>query len=135
MAAKAPGTIDLRKLCVALLAASLIVAVSAATFAARPQEATIRCRVMEAMSSTQFHVRLVIFHYGDAVDRSRLGALLKQYNGGVVQFRSGDRDWHAATVLRLRTCFGRGLLVFAASEAQLAEKQDFQLRFPESSGK
>ncbi|MGH7866716.1 MAG: hypothetical protein ACREP9_03550 [Candidatus Dormibacteraceae bacterium] len=127
--------LGLGKLGVAVVVVSLAATVSVAAFSAGQQQVTVSCRVMEVMASSQFHVRLVIFHYRDAADRSRLGELLRQYNGRPVQFRPQDGVWQNATVLRMRTCFGRGLLVFAASEPQLTEKQEFQLRFLESGRK
>lgn len=90
----------------------------------------VHCRVLEAAVSAPFHVRLAIFHYRDAEDRSRLGALLRQYDGHTVQFQAGDGAWQTATVLRLRTCFGRGLLVFSTSAPPLAAKQEILVRFP-----
>ncbi|MGH9430807.1 MAG: hypothetical protein ACRD3T_04635 [Terriglobia bacterium] len=104
-------------------------------YAAKPGQAIIPCRVLETMVSRQLHVRMAIFHYRDAADRERLGKILREDNGDQVRFQSTDGKWHSATLFRIRTCFGRGLLVFRVSEAQLAAKQDFLLRVAESVGK
>lgn len=100
-----------------------------------PVGSVVHCRVMEVAASAQFHVRLVIFHYRDAADRARLGELLRQYDGEAVQFQSGDGAWQNATVLRLKTCFGRGLLVFSTSVPPLAAKEEIVVRFPASPAK
>ena len=88
---------------------------------------TITCRVIE--SKTAEGLRLVIFHHGQSVDRDRLGALLRQHDGEDVEFQTPTGAWQAATVLRLRSCFGRGLLVLRATAARLADGDEFILRF------
>lgn len=109
-------------------------ATSKASLAA-PAGSVVHCRVMEAAASAQFHVRLAIFHYRDAADRARLGALLRQYDGDAVQFQAGDSTWQSATLLRLKTCFGRGLLVFSTSAPPLVAKQEIVIRFPAAPAK
>jgi hypothetical protein len=79
------------------------------------QGQTIACRVLEVEESAQYGVRLVIFHYRDESDRAKLGAFLRKDNGATVSFELPGGKWRAATVLRLRVCFGRGLLVFPLS--------------------
>jgi len=101
----------------------------------QPLPEEINCRVLEAMSSRQFKIRFVVFRYQSPSDRARLGSLLRKYDGTAVRFESRDSQWHVATLLRMRSCFGRGLLVFPISEAQLAEKDEFLLRFPTSPAK
>lgn len=85
---------------------------------------------METGVSARFGVRLVIFHYRDPVDRDRLGRLLRQFDGATVQLQAGSGPWHTATVLRLKNCFGRGLLVFSNSEPALNRGDTFLVRFP-----
>lgn len=101
-------------------------------FSANPAQVTIPCRVLETMVSQRLQVRLAIFHYRDAIDRERLGKILREDNGDQVRFQSSDGEWHSATLFRIRTCFGRGLLVFQVSSARLAAKQDILLRITES---
>jgi hypothetical protein len=97
----------------------------------RPQAANIvACRVMEAHTSAELRVVTVVFHQKDKNDGPRLGALLGKHSGTTVEFQTADGVWHRAQVFRLKSCFGRGLLVFAAGEAQLAERRDFGLKFP-----
>lgn len=91
---------------------------------------TIHCRVLESGSSERLGVTWVIFHHRDAADRARLGELLRQSTGESAEFQTQGGQWQAATVKRLKTCFGRGLLFFSAGSAQLAEKDEFLLRIP-----
>jgi hypothetical protein len=74
-------------------------------------------------------VSLVIFHQAKKDEGSRLGALLRSNDGAEGEFQT-PAGWRAATVLRLGTCFGRGLLVFPSASARLTKRQQFLLRFP-----
>lgn len=107
------------------LAASVVPA-----FAVPPTAATtVPCRVLEAERSEQFGMAIVIFHYRDEADRERLGTLLRKHNGATVQFQTADRQWHTATVFRLKTCFGRGLMLFPGAHVHLAAHDQFILQF------
>ncbi len=92
---------------------------------------TVACRVLEVSSAEGYGVTLIIFHHRDQNDRARLAALLRQHSGGSVQFQAADGAWHPAIVLRLKSCFGRGLLVSSAS-VRLVERGEFMVRFPAS---
>jgi hypothetical protein len=74
-------------------------------------------------------VTVVVFHQQDEKERIRLGSLLRQHSGASVEFQAADGAWHTASVLRLKSCFGRGLLLFSAETTQLREKEEFLLRF------
>ncbi|MFZ0736685.1 MAG: hypothetical protein WCA98_05290 [Candidatus Acidiferrales bacterium] len=89
---------------------------------------TVACRAMEVHSAEASHIRLVIFHYGDKKDRDKVAQFVVAHAGKAVQFHSADGAWHDATLIRLKSCFGRGLLVFASDSATLAEKAAFTLR-------
>ncbi len=118
-----------RALAAVLVLVALIVAASPEI---KPSAApkTLACRVMEAETSSRFGVRLVIFHYRDAADRDRLGKFLRDYDGATVQFQAARQGWRAATLFRLKVCFGRGLLVFPISEPALAKGDVVLVRFP-----
>lgn len=116
-----------------VVAAAFVVAAMQAHPKPSPTPEVVACKVMEAKVSRRFGVRLVIFHYRDAADRSRLGKLLREYDGSGVQFQANDGQWHQATILRLKTCFGRGLLLCPFSFAPVAEGKVFRLRFPQGS--
>jgi len=90
---------------------------------------TVNCRMMEVFVAEQVGAKAVVFHQRDKADGPRLGELLLAHSGDEVEFETRDGRWHRATVARMKSCFGRGLLIFAATEAKLAEKEDFVLRF------
>jgi hypothetical protein len=117
-----------------LLALATMIASAAAQPPSGPPQAasapTIPCRVLEAHTEATLGVTVVVFHHRDDADRERLGALLRAHDGTSVQFRTSDGAAHPATVMRLKSCFGRGLLVFSASAAHLAEKDEFLLSEP-----
>jgi hypothetical protein len=93
-------------------------------------EETLACRALEVYTSEQPAVTVVIFHQREKKDSDRLGALLREYTQTPVEFQTADGVWHNATLMRLKTCFGRGLLLFPAGSARLAEKDVFVLKFP-----
>ena len=90
-----------------------------------PGEA-IACRVLEIHAGAS--VVLVIFHQRDAQRRDALAEFLQAHADKAVQFQTADGTWHDATVFRLKSCFGRGLLVIPAAAARLNEKDTFALR-------
>jgi len=94
----------------------------------QPAPETLACRVIESKTAAGPRVRLVIFHQGDSSDRETLGTFLKAHDGGSIQFQTSRGSWQPATVFRLKTCFGRGLLVFSNDQADLAEGDRFLLR-------
>lgn len=123
------------------VAAGLAVALSSSTIPARAAQgdgaslalkpAPIACKVMEAKTSAALHVTTVVFHQGEAARRGRVGAWLRKHDGAVVEFETPDGQWHPASVFRLKSCFGRGLLVFSADTARLEDGSTFVLRLPE----
>ncbi len=93
-------------------------------------ENVVACRVLEAHTSQQLRLTLVVFHHRDEKERGRLGTLLRERSGATVEFQAADGAWHSATVLRLKSCFGRGLLLFPVGTAQLADRDELVLKFP-----
>jgi hypothetical protein len=93
---------------------------------------TIACRALEVHTDTKLGVTIVVFHQRDDRDRERVGALLHGHDGGAVEFRTGDGVSHPATLMRLKSCFGRGLFLFPADAARIAEKDEFLLVAPTS---
>jgi hypothetical protein len=100
----------------------------------RPPEQDPRvvvCRAMEAHTSRDPAVTVVLFHQRDRADAQRLMALLRHASEKVVEFQTGDgAAWQTAPVVRLKNCFGRGLLILPAGAAPLSEGARFLLRFP-----
>jgi hypothetical protein len=90
---------------------------------------TIQCRAMEVFQAERLGVTAVIFHQRDKAEGPRLGELLLAHSGEEVEFETPDGRWHRATLARVKSCFGRGLLLYAASEAKLTAGDDFVLRF------
>lgn len=107
----------------------LAVAHSAPTPAAAP---AIPCRALEVHTDAKLGVTIVVFHQRDDGDRDRVGALLRSHDGEAIEFRTGDGASHSATLMRLKSCFGRGLLLIGAGAPRVAEKDEFLLTEPAS---
>lgn len=102
------------------------------TAPSQPEKAepeTVNCRTMEVFVAEWPGASVVIFHQRDKAAGPKLGELLKKYTGQEVEFETGDGKRHRATVERIKSCFGRGLLIFASDEANLGVKEEFILRF------
>ncbi len=118
-----------------LCAAMMVTGAAALARAREPGEAsralaeTVACKVLESSTSERPSITLAVFHHRDAADRARLGTILRQHNGEPVEFQTADGRWHAATLLRLKTCFGRGLLLFDPGSARFAPGDTFLLKF------
>ncbi len=90
----------------------------------------VACQALEVHTDATLGVTIVVFHQRDDDDRSRVGALLRAHDGAAVEFQTSDGAAHPATVMRLKSCFGRGLLLFRAGATPLVEKDEFLLREP-----
>lgn len=113
-----------------LVVGALISPLFLAAVAPKPAgEETIACRAMEVFQAERLGATAVIFHQRDKADGPRLGELLLAHSGEDVEFETHDGHTHRAKVSRVKSCFGRGLLLFATSDAQLAAEDDFILRF------
>ncbi len=93
-----------------------------------PTQETISCRVMESKTSSTLDVELVLFHQAESASRDQLGAFLENHDGTSIEFEAAGGEWQPATVFRLKSCFGRGLLAFHATRARLAPGQTFLIR-------
>jgi len=96
-----------------------------------PASAALLCSTLEVKTAERLGVALVTFHQANHSDGPRLGELLRQNDGVSVEFETSDGRAHTATLFRLGTCFGRGLLVFPAGSARLTPREQFRLRFPQ----
>jgi hypothetical protein len=92
----------------------------------------IACRVLEAHASTHPAVIAVVFHQRDKADQARLASLLQHLAGESVELQTGEGEWKSATVVRLKSCFGRGLLLLPADAPPLKDGATFLLRFSPS---
>lgn len=101
----------------------------------RPAEQNPRvvaCRVKEAHTSRDPAAGLIVFTQRDKADADRFRALLRSaQEGGAVEFQSGEGGaWQPASIVRLKSCFGRGLLVLPAGTVPPDDGSTFLLRFP-----
>jgi hypothetical protein len=112
-----------------LLTVLLLVSMSAVGAQKKDTEGAITCRAMEVFVSQPLGVTAVIFHQSDKADGPRLGELLLAHTGEEVEFETSDGRWHQATVERVKSCFGRGLLLFHTTEGKLEAKEDFVVHF------
>jgi len=101
----------------------------------RPPEQNPRvvaCRVREAHASANPEAGLVVFSQRDKTDAQRLSALLRSArDGGAVEFQSGESgEWRPASIVRLKSCFGRGLLIIPSGQVPPSEGSTILLRFP-----
>lgn len=92
----------------------------------------VTCRILEVHANKDPGVVLVIFHQRDKQDQPRFAALLKQSNGGAIQIRPAGAQWQTVPVIRLKSCFGRGMLILPAGTTSLKEHADLMVRFPDA---
>lgn len=86
---------------------------------------------MESHSSEQPPVAAVVFHQRNRQDGPRLGELLLKNSGANVEIQIGqDGSRQTARVFRLKSCFGRGLLVLPTSATAPKDGETFTFKFP-----
>jgi hypothetical protein len=85
---------------------------------------------MEVHTDGANRMTAVVFHQADDASREALTAFLHTHSGDAVDVQmastAGGR-WRG-TVFRLKSCFGRGLLLFPGSAPSLKEGAKFRLR-------
>jgi len=96
---------------------------------ASAQVETIACRALEVHSDEELKVTVAVFHQRDEGQRSPLAALLREHSGAMVEVQAGDGTWRRARMVRLKSCFGRGLLLLS-TPAPFSERGEFLLRVP-----
>jgi hypothetical protein len=96
----------------------------------QPAPRYVNCHALETHSNAQPAVTIVVFNQRDKPDHVRLSDLIKENDGGSVELRTSDGKWHKATLVRLRTCFGRGMLFMAGDAGEPKDRDNFLLRFP-----
>jgi hypothetical protein len=96
----------------------------------QPAPRYVNCHALEAHTNAQPAVIVVVFTQRDKPDHARLSDLLKESDSAAVELRTIDGKWHKATLVRLRTCFGRGMLFLAADSGAPHDRENFLLRFP-----
>ena len=93
-------------------------------------EYTVACRVLEAHAAAWPGVTIVLFHQQEKQDQALLGSLLNANSGARVGVKMGAGDWKPATVVRLKSCFGRGLLMFPAGAEAPKDGETLLVKFP-----
>jgi hypothetical protein len=99
----------------------------AAPPAATPDTSTIACRVLEAHTDDDLKVTVVVVHQRDEGQRAPLATLLREHSRAMVEVQAGDGAWRRARLVRLKSCFGRGLLMLPAP-APFSDRAEFLLR-------
>jgi len=117
------------RLIAALILIQAVVSGSQAVPPAPLQTGTIACRALEAHSDDALKVTVVVFHQRDEAQRTQLAALLREHSGEMAEVQAGDGIWRQARLVRLKSCFGRGLLMLAAAPP-FADRAEFLLRLP-----
>ncbi len=102
---------------------------------ASAETGVIACRVMEAHTSANPATTVIVFHQQHKEDGPRLAAVLESHSGEQMEIQAGGAVWMAVTVFRLKTCFGRGLMVLPPGAPEIKDGATFLLRIPGSVGK
>ena len=87
---------------------------------------------MEAFEEGKLGVRAIIFHQHDKADGPRLGSLLLAHSGKEMELETTGGQRYRATVFRVKSAFGRGLVLVPTSKLKLGEHDEFTLRLPGS---
>jgi len=101
----------------------------AAPHPAAADAGTIVCHALEAHTDSELEVTVVVFHQRNEAQRSQLATLLREHSGAMVEVQSGDGAWRRARLVRLKSCFGRGLLMLPVP-APFSDRAEFVLRLP-----
>lgn len=89
----------------------------------------IACRVLEAHASAAPPVIIIVFHQQNRTDQAGFSALLQQNSGKVASIQVNGGPWRSVSVIRLKSCFGRGLLILPVGAPPLNDGATFLLRF------
>lgn len=121
--------------CAVALSASSLAARQAIAHSNAAIESVVECRALEAHASAAPAALVVIFHQNQKKDQPRLAALIKANSGSDAQIQIGNAPWTKARIFRLRTCFGRGMMVLSPGEAALKDGDTFRIRFSNAAPK
>jgi hypothetical protein len=91
----------------------------------------IVCSVIEAFEEDRLGVRAIVFHQHNKADGPRLGALLLAHSGEEMELETTGGRRYRATVFRIKSAFGRGLVLVPTSMLKLGAHDEFTLRQPE----
>jgi hypothetical protein len=116
----------------AILSLQPLAAAGGAAASGTQEAGVIRCRALETHASSKRAVTIVLFHQEAKEEQKPLSDLLRRYSGANVEWQGSDGKWEPATVIRLKSCFGRGLLVIPAGTGAPKDGESFLLKFPEA---
>ena len=126
-----------RLLAIVALTARLVIPIPMAAPGAQAQvtiakagNGPIVCSVMEAFEEGRLGVRAIVFHQRDKADGPRLGSLLLTHSGEEMELEVAGGHRFRATVFRVKSCFGRGLVLVPTAKLKLGEQDEFTLRLP-----
>ncbi|HTZ72761.1 MAG TPA: hypothetical protein VMB47_02495 [Candidatus Aquilonibacter sp.] len=94
-----------------------------------PGNGIVTCVALEVHPNAQPGTTVVLFHQQNRNDQSRFASLLSRADGSYVQIQTRQGRWITASVVRLRNCFGRGLLLLPSSAVRLRDSDVFDVRF------
>jgi hypothetical protein len=77
----------------------------------------------------------VVFHQAAKADQPRLGSLLREHSGEEAEVQIGAQTLDEVSVFRLKSCFGRGLLLLPANAPPLKDGATFILTFSRAGDK
>jgi len=116
-----------RSVAVLLLACALC---SAAQTEHHGDSLYLACRALEVHSDSQLKVAVIVFHQADESQRAELAQLLRDHSGETVEIQGTEAGgWQRAQMVRMKSCFGRGLLMMTAP-APVSDGSHFLLRIP-----
>ena len=96
----------------------------------KAENSPVICSVMEAFEEGKLGVRAIVFHQRDKADGPRLGSLLLAHSGKEMELETTGGRRYRATVFRVKSAFGRGLVLVPTSKLKLGEHDEFTLRLP-----
>ena len=89
----------------------------------------LACRALEVHNDPQLKVAVIVFHQADEAQRAELAQLLRDHSDETVEIQGSQGGWQQAYVVRMKSCFGRGLLIMP-TPAPVSEHSQFLLRIP-----
>jgi hypothetical protein len=90
----------------------------------------IVCKVIEVFEEPKLGVRVVLFHQRGKTDGPRLGSLLLEHSGKEVILETPGGGHFQPIVFRVKSCFGRGLMLIPAGRLKLEKNDQFTIRLP-----
>jgi len=91
---------------------------------------SIHCRAMEVFVADEADATAVIFHQRDKAEGRMVGEFISAHSGERVEFETANGKRHPASMFRVKSCFGRGLLILSSREAKLSAHDEFVLSLP-----